>query len=240
MNIEISCDKKIKITPEELLDAVKKQIIFLKNACKHYDEGEYFYSIELAIKLRVLLYSTKNSSSAYRQLCNTFNIEPPIFMDSREINYLHFANEGQCNFASSYMCQYNLLHYPDSEPIMIPEPKLHRVHYYLFFDEWWQEATVFQWKNIILTRKKVVAMIADQDGGAHIDPQMNGSLAALKREIIPTIKIKIAMGNTYKIYTAKSNLILYAIIRTIANETLIAFEKNIIPLCEEKLKGFNI
>lgn len=223
--------KMLKITPKELLSAAEDQIRFLKDFCYMYDNYNKKYGSLIATRLRVLLYDTKICNSVYKQLYDMFQFNQSLFMDSRNLNELHFANEKHCNYVSSFMCQYELKHYPDSEPILTPLPKLHKEKCYLSFEQWWNEATVLQWENNIITRAKAVSMIANQDGGAHLDSNLSQDISDLKRGLAPVLQIRIPINGVYKTYTAQSDLILYAIIRTIANETLIAFEEHIIPTC---------
>lgn len=231
MKINFKQKTLVKITPRELLSAAEDQIQFLKDFCYMYDNYNKKYGSLIATRLRVLLYDTKVCNSVYKQLYDIFQFYQPLFMDSRNVKELHFANEKHCNYVSSFMCQYELKHYPDSEPILMPLPKLQKENCYLSFEQWWKEATILQWENNIITRAKAVSMIANQDGGAHVSKEILENMAMLKRGFAPTVKIKISTDGVDKIYTAQSDLILYAIIRTIAKETLIAFEENIIPIC---------
>lgn len=227
--------KKIKRTPEELLFSVKDQIQFLKDFCYVYDNYNYKYGLLIATRLRVLLYSTDKCISGYKHLMSFCDLDSFPFMDSRGVKELHFANEGKCNFVSSFMCQYEVNHYPNSLPILIPMPKLEKVNCYLNFENWWEDATILQWNDTIFSRKSLVRDISNQDGGAHIDRSLNEGISDLKRSIAPVIEMTITTNGVKKTYTAQSELIMYAIIRTIANETIMAFEKGIIPACEKTL-----
>lgn len=222
---------KVKRTPEELLISIKEQIQFLKDFCRMYDNGNYKYGVLIATRLRVLLYDSKYCVSACQHLKNMFKFELPLFMDTRNVKDLHFQNEGQCNYVSSFMCQYELKHYPDSLPILTPRPRLDNVNCFLNFEDWWENATIVHWKDIILSREHLVCNLANQDGGAHIDGRLSEDISDLKRGLAPTLKIQIPINGDYKTYSAQSDLILFAIIRTIANEVLIAFKSNIIPIC---------
>lgn len=228
---------KVKRTPEELLMSVKEQLQFLKDFCRMYDNGNYKYGVLIATRLRVLLYDSKYCVSACQHLKSRFNFELPLFMDTRNVKGLHFQNEGQCNYVSSFMCQYELKHYPDSLPILTPRPRLNNVDCYLNFEDWWKNATIVHWKDIILSREQLVCNLTNQDGGAHIDGSLSEDISDLKRRLAPALRIRIPINGVYKTYTAQSDLILYAIIRTIANETLIAFEEHIIPTCTKIYYG---
>lgn len=61
----------------------------------------------------------------------------------------------------------------------IPPPdKIKKVR----FDDWWNKIVLVDAKHkSILTRKDVVLTVANQDGGAHIDPNLNEAYADLTR-----------------------------------------------------------
>jgi hypothetical protein len=50
------------------------------------------------------------------------------------------------------------------------------------FDSWWDSLVLLHDKNgVKFTRKDAVLELADMDGGAHVDPKLDSSYAALSR-----------------------------------------------------------
>lgn len=49
------------------------------------------------------------------------------------------------------------------------------------FDTWWNKPVFVDLQGRALTRKDLVLSVADQDGGAHVDPTLNAAYAELSR-----------------------------------------------------------
>ncbi|MDH3507085.1 MAG: hypothetical protein OEQ25_08085, partial [Gammaproteobacteria bacterium] len=63
------------------------------------------------------------------------------------------------------------------------------------FDEWWNEQRfVIQFKDVEFSRRELVLAIAQQDGGDHVDPNLDRRLAALRRTESPWVTISGNQG----------------------------------------------
>ena len=52
---------------------------------------------------------------------------------------------------------------------------------YVDFEEWWDKDVFVDNKGRRLSRGQLVLTVADQDGGAHVDPEIDGIYADLSR-----------------------------------------------------------
>ncbi|MEX7479045.1 hypothetical protein AB0861_023210, partial [Acinetobacter baumannii] len=52
----------------------------------------------------------------------------------------------------------------------------------LEFSQWWDQLVIDDKSGGVFTRKNLILFMANQDGGAHVDPSLDSSYAALKRD----------------------------------------------------------
>ncbi|MGI6090990.1 MAG: hypothetical protein ACOYEL_06360 [Saccharofermentanales bacterium] len=155
-----------RLSQKELLENFEEQTRLLLSSCKAFDAGEEAQAKNIAIRLRVLAHDSGRSKSLLDQL-----------------------NKKNGLFASTlpYYSPRNLM---SSFPLLLVrmehgnigyEPLLNRMPermVYLRFDDWWNEI-IFDDKKNIFSRKDIVRFVADQDGGAHVDPKLENSFADL-------------------------------------------------------------
>ena len=79
------------------------------------------------------------------------------------------------------------------------------------FNDWWNEI-IFDDKKNKFTRRDIVTYVANQDGGAHVDPELDESYATLTK--------MDSLGWTGYNVNKPLNNPAYQAIRTIANEVL--------------------
>ena len=83
--------------------------------------------------------------------------------------------------------------------------------FFLMFNDWWNEI-IFDDKKNKFTRRDIVTYVANQDGGAHVDPELDESYATLTK--------MNSLGWTDYNGNKPLNNPAYQAIRTIANEVL--------------------
>ena len=221
---------KIKISDVALIDKVREQVVQLKKLCELYDNGEKIFISKIALNIRVLLHNTKNCKSAYESL-KSQGLRAVLFPDTRGYNHLHDLNEGKIDMVSSKMYQCDVSTTSSHIKYKISYKKSKDYNYWNFQD-WWNNATVLFWGNNVLCRRDIVCMVADQDGGAHIDNEIDERLYVLRNSIPATATI--VFNNTKIILN--SNDILNSVIRAIAEEVIYTFENSIFT----QLKNRNI
>jgi hypothetical protein len=100
----------------------------------------------------------------------------------------------------------------DRVPIGVPR--------FVSFDEWWNRVIFRSKEGQQISRRDLILSVADQDGGAHIDPELNEAYSKLSREG--------GMGWIYKspkkTYTIRPPEL--AAVRQIAHEILKTFKPN--------------
>lgn len=241
----MNSETKVERTKKELLDELYTQIQFLTDECHQYDSGKINYSKKIALTLRILLNDTRNSTSLFKQLESKFLFNRPDFIDISIINK-DFAESDKNNpnraiessFVRSSLSQYiGQINY-DTPTVLNPIPLTinpNQKYPFRAFKSWWERLPIVLIDQTQkLTRQDAVRLIADQDGGAHIDPMMKNVLALLKREQAKSFKFYAPLPNgEHKLYIAKIDNILPASVRAIATETLYIANNKIIPTCEK-------
>jgi hypothetical protein len=162
---------KIQQTTQELHDHLNEQLGFLLRSATSYDNGFTDEAKRLAVTIRVLVHDTANSSSLLGQL----GLKSTLFLDTAILqdpaNLLPYGSLIQMIFGpsgASYIPSLDQLP-PNTTPNSVS------------FDQWWSRP-IFRNKEMqVLTRKDLILSVADQDGGAHIDPALNEAYSKLSR-----------------------------------------------------------
>lgn len=232
-------NKKFERTKHELFQDLIEQIQFLTNDCDMYDKGHIEYSKRIAVTLRILLFDSRNSQSILRQSSSSFVYTIPDFIDISTTQG-SLPGPGKSNFVRASLCCYYFTVSLDADNMLIPKyVNIEKGKRYPIraFNAWWDKNYIILIDDKhFLTRKDVVRLIADQDGGAHIDPQYDETLGLLKRSIAKPFTLKVKIGNDYKTYYCKIDQVLSATIRSIAEETLYMFNNKILPYCAKYLE----
>jgi len=163
-------------TPDELLADLKEQIAFMKQSASSYDNGFEGEAKRLAVVIRVLVHDTANSVSLLTS------------MNKKNINFYDSASDYNPNrvVVSHSGLVLKRFTFPqgggeykapldDLPPSMSKNRKVN-------FDQWWDTKIVIRdnQKNTF-TRKDLVLTVANKEGGAHIDPNLDQAYANLSR-----------------------------------------------------------
>lgn len=152
---------------DELVVHLREQVRFLDNSARSYDEGFEGEAKRLAVVLRVLCHDTSNSRSLLKQLKVKESLQ---FHDVVAFD----ANDAATIFVGLGMGA--------STGGMSYRPKLNRPKRKLAFDLWWNGVVIRnRVQKIEITRREAVLSLADTDGGAHVDPKLDSTYAALSR-----------------------------------------------------------
>ena len=147
------------------------------------------------------------------------------------------VNKGKTDFVRSPLVQYQMVHQPEVPPVLtvqplLPEPGKRYVR--RAFKSWWDGLDVVLIdREHFLTRKGVVCLLANQEGGAHLQPGMDEKTALLRRKEANPLRITAPLpdGQT-RVYATQIDQVLAAVARTIAAETLYTFQREILPRCQ--------
>mgnify|MGYP000843939753 CR=1 FL=1 len=150
----------MKKTSEQLTENIEEQIQFLQTSVNQFDSGMEAESKRMAVAARVLLYDSSHSMSIIKQLgirdVMLFISSTYQYMPVNMVPYL-----GLIGIASS-----------DGKGKYTPFCKMqdpHEFEKWHKLDDWWNELVIDD-KSYKFTRKDIVKLLANTDGGAHVDP----------------------------------------------------------------------
>lgn len=231
-------------TKKELLHDLYSQLHLLKIFCHHFDEGDIDFAKEIALKIRVLLSDGKEKSrsrSLFQQLESAFIFDRPDFINLNS-PYTGYSGDEKTYFVRSCLVRFDFRVGKDAPNIMIPHPlykEKKKKYSYNAFSTWWDKKPVLLLNDKDkLTRRDIILFLADQDGGAHIDPHFEEKYALLKRGKAKSFCLPIetcleSAEIIIKEYHAQIDTILPNIARTIAEEVLDVIHNEVIPICEK-------
>ena len=159
-----------KLGREDLLELFREQLEFLEWSAESFDSGFEGEAKRMATAIRVLVHDTRVSHSVLTQLEVKSSIK---YLDTAEpINPKNLATTpGLVIFrmgseGASYVAPLSDRHL---------EPSVKR------FDEWWTEPVTKDEHLALFSRRNYVLTLSNKEGGAHVDPTLDASYAALTR-----------------------------------------------------------
>jgi hypothetical protein len=159
---------KVQQTEVELQEHLADQLWFLDSSVISFDNGFDGEAKRLATTIRVLLHDTRYSKSLLGQL------------GMKNQSYWDTATGWEENEVFDAMLV--LKHYDGKTATY--RPVLDRTIKPMLqcdFETWWNRSVFIDKNKNVFTRKDLVLTVADQDGGAHIDPALEEKYVALSR-----------------------------------------------------------
>ena len=163
---------KIDQSLHELKNHLKEQILFLKASASSFDEGFDGEAKRLAVSVRVLLHDTNNSISLLNQLgkkqiqfydtCHNYNPRDKTTFHGLVI--IHISPQG-----------------PIFVPRSVTPPRSGIEYHFVSFEEWWDRIIIVDDKKNMFSRKNIVLALANQEGGAHVDPELDADYVRLSK-----------------------------------------------------------
>jgi len=202
-------------TRADLESHLAKQIAFMKRSAESYDTGFVDEATRLAACLRVLLHDTKNSISLLTQLGE----KDRYYWDSRAAIDKGIAPDCDSCFVMVQVADSGARYIPALERGPIPMLMSD-------FDIWWSGVVFIDGKDQRVTRKELILSVANQDGGAHVDPSLNTKYADLSKNN--------SFGWSAIEATEKKPLtgVELAAVRQITHEVLKTLDSNYAPVAE--------
>lgn len=163
---------KFKQTKQDLLDHLNENLGFLKSSGASFDAGCTGEAKRLAVTIRVLLHDTKQSKSllgllSYKQRMKYFDtandLDPKNLMSHHGLVGMRIGGGSGSFFAP------------------LGEEMPHRSNKYIKFPDWWNKIVIKDGKKNTFNRRELVLALANKDGGAHIDPELDEDYAELTR-----------------------------------------------------------
>lgn len=162
--------EKIPQTPAELHEHYNDQLQFLLQSAESFDRGFDGEAKRIALALRILLHDQgKNTHSLLGQIGL---LTLPFVSTAIPYNPSNILTHGGLITIAMSGQETKYVAMLDDVPIVRN----------LSFDEWWSEPVFVDNQQIQLSRKELVRSIADQDGGAHVDPALNDAYSRLSRQ----------------------------------------------------------
>jgi len=157
---------KISNPLSERLDEHMKLMTVL---CECYDRGNDITALSIATAIRVLVHDTKTSTSLLSHLGRkSVQYLNTNFRDSKEV--VHLGLVRRINVGVNDGAGGEAKYWPLCDERYFPTPRQHFT--FVTFDDWWGER-VFENPKSYLTRKDLVLAIANKDGGAHFDTEVD-------------------------------------------------------------------
>jgi hypothetical protein len=165
--------RRVKRAPEELQERLREQYGFLTRSAAAYDAGIQSEAQRLAVALRVLLHDEGKSRSVLGQLgvLDRLRFEDTALYPSPTL----------VSKAGLVMVQWragqDATHVPplgDLVPL--------RVHPPLPFRRWWSVKVIEGSGGRTYSRRALVLTMANQDGGAHVDPELDADYEVLRHD----------------------------------------------------------
>ena len=162
----------------DLQSHLREQLEFLRNSCLGYDSGRTSEAKRIATALRVLLHDTKNSHSLLSQLhiksIGFLDTALPIATREKQVILAFLETKITINDDLTLSGKHHPLleHRPEGWPRAKKR----------MFPEWWNQAVLTDMQGTRFSRRMLVMAVANTDGGAHIDPEIDAAYAALSRQ----------------------------------------------------------
>lgn len=216
-------------TKEELEKVLEEQLILLRVLADSYDRGDKIAAKSIATTIRVLLHDSQTSHSLLGQL----NKKDGLFFDS---SFSPKVPETGRMVVGSFYGLIGIFVGDKSScyvPFLDDIPQKTPAH--VKFNDYWKKVIFIDNKKKSFTREDIVLAVANQDGGAHVDPEIEESYKALARE--NSLGWKSNINNTSWEDLKGAEL---AAIRQIGHEILRTFlSESEYPLKKMNLSGAN-
>jgi SEC-C motif len=159
---------KRPITLSELQAHLEQQLGFLERSAASFDEGYESEAKRLAVTLRVLLHDTPKSHSLLGQLGKADQAFADTALDFDPTNPVP---HGGLVFEALGPPKTRHVALLDDAPVCGSTP----------FHAWWTAPLFVDNERKILTRRDLILVAANQDGGAHVDPALDETYDKLSR-----------------------------------------------------------
>lgn len=153
---------KVKLTKEELEAHFRKQIGFLQRSADAFDAGFIDEATRIAQVLRILFHDNRHSHSLLGQLgmknIKIMDTSPPI-VGSNELPEMSLVHAGVGGM--------------DGQAFVAPLSNVPEIRE-IPAENWWNQTVLKNRDSHVFSRSRLIRTMADQDGGAHVDPSIDG------------------------------------------------------------------
>ncbi len=213
---------KILQSRDQLERLLREQLRYLHNSAQLYDKGNYAEAKRLAVSIRVLVHDTKSSKSLLGQL----GLKTNRFLDT--------AIQRSSNVITAYLGLVStFMNGREVEFVPLYDSTKGAIRL-LDFNTWWTIPIFIDDQGRAISRRDLVLVAANQDGGAHVDPEIDSTYVRLARgSSLDHLRFN---GRSWEaIPNAES-----AALRQIAHEILITLQPDISPPMPSMREGYYI
>lgn len=146
-------------------------------SCQAFDAGHFSEAKRLAVALRVLLHDTPKSHSLLKQL----GLKSIGFLDTA---FPCPKKEDQVFLGllkTQITINDDLSASGQHHPLLHERPHGNKPRK-KFFADWWNQVVLIDMHRVTFSRREIIMAVANTDGGAHVDPELDESYARLSRE----------------------------------------------------------
>jgi hypothetical protein len=158
---------KKPVSQAELMGQLRDHITFIRASCGLYDSGHVGEAKRIATSIRVLVHDTATSHSLLEQLGF-----------KRTLKFLSLAIANKPYNLDTYhgLVDIELVKriYVSKLDQVPPRP--------MSFRDWWDEVVLKDGDGTLYSRRELVLALANKDGGAHVDPEMDEAYERFTRE----------------------------------------------------------
>ena len=165
---------RIRQSKSELEQHLKDQISFLIASCKSYDEGHHVEARRIATSLRILLHDTWKSKSLLGQL----RLRNILWIDTAS----RYDKDSLVSFVGLISVKFESGRIPRLVPRGLKDDEEIRKQE---FNKWWSHpviVAVTKPDKTFFSRQNLILNVANTDGGAHVDPDLEGEYIELSRK----------------------------------------------------------
>ena len=197
--------KRVQRPKGELKRELIEQLQLLRHACESYDKGLEAVGKHIALSLRVLLHCHGQSRALLDQLGSRNGrffdsagpLNPRNLLTEFPLVMMRITGAG-----GRYL---PLITVGGGPRPLTPEP----------FVNWWNDPVLKDDRGRTFCRRELILHVADTDGGAHVDPELDEGYIRLSRE--NSLGWQFTNGNVTSAFEGRPEL---ACMRQIAHEVL--------------------
>jgi len=160
---------KWRLSDSEIQAHFSEQLAFLELSSSSFDTGFEGEAKRLAVTLRVLFHDSQRSKSLVGMLGN---VGKQFFDTALPANSGSFLTHGGMVWIAMGSPKTRYVAMLDDVP----------VSKWVSFTEWWTPPVFVDSKRRKLSRRQLILIAANQDGGAHVDPALNEVYADLSKQ----------------------------------------------------------
>lgn len=153
---------RVPVPLTDIEEHLERQLRLLQKSCAEYDGGDTDEAGRIATIIRILAYDHGQSRSLLSQLSMkgiAFMASAPVISGRNLLGDAPLTMMQMNGAGAGYVPRLN-----DGPPYT---PRS------ISFDDWWNEAVIRLHDDSRLTRGELVLMMTNQDGGAHVDPEID-------------------------------------------------------------------